>query len=120
MLSASTAPAPSSESFNGAASTWTRKLGELDSRARLNLVLQWGRVHVDAEITTWRRHTKPRAPLQWDHIIANGAASMGPRPRGRGNVAFGRPRRSPGLASMGPRPRGRGNLAGTGYPGRSY
>jgi len=37
-------------------------------------------------------------------------ASMGPRPRGRGNKALLDLFKRSGIASMGPRPRGRGNM----------
>src|SRR5581483_3425867 len=68
---------------------------------------------------------EPTDPLQWgrDHLVAetsrvssgcgrDGAASMGPRPSGRGNRAWvGQLQVHHVGASMGPRPSGRGNYA---------
>ena len=112
------------QSFNGAATNWSRKYVPVGSKAYLERELQWGRDQLVAEIAGYVEHAGLRV-----------GASMGPRPIGRGNTG-GDGRRSCrrqrfngaatnwsrksevgasdntwGTASMGPRPIGRGNFS---------
>ena len=86
--------------------------------------LQWGRDRAVAEIHAGFRN--PNGRLRFNGAAtarsrklpkerrddARRGASMGPRPRGRGNVATLPTGQPVGTASMGPRPRGRGNVRG--------
>ena len=84
--------------------------------------LQWGRALAGAETTAIKLIMPMLVALQWGRALAGAetipyfrhfcldiAASMGPRPCGRGNAANDLRRRLAPVASMGPRPCGRGN-----------
>jgi len=135
------------ERFNGAAPTWTRRWTTHFQLLLASGQLQWGRAHVDAEIRAAPDPRAPRCPRfngaapTWTRRCEIGAglldargASMGPRPRGRGDASscnkdpsndslqWGRAHVDAEMttpvclcavyisASMGPRPRGRGDL----------
>ena len=83
--------------------------------------LQWGRDRAVPEIRAWRFRPAEthgfngagtaRSRKLWGHVYGTGgmAASMGPGPRGPGNVSYGLGANSSSDASMGPGPRGPGN-----------
>ncbi len=88
-------------SFNGAASMRRRKV--IQRVAYLNQppdLLQWGRLHAEAESVGWERNPRQITPLQWGRLHAEaerrgadadyrarGHASMGPPPCGGGKPA---------------------------------
>jgi hypothetical protein len=88
------------ESFNGAASSQTRKLQRRRRQRGRRVGLQWSRVFSDAEIANTVAQMKEQQK-----------ASMEPRLLRRGNGGCCGPRTDPGRASMEPRLLRRGNAA---------
>ena len=98
--------APTTPCFNGAAPKRTRRLVEFKQPGEVPTPLQWGRAQEDAETTSTAETDITIFKLQWGRAQedaetgrAGGVlqipelASMGPRPRGRGDPI---PRRRPG------------------------
>ena len=76
--------------FNGAAPARARKSSPASKRRSTNQVLQWGRARAGAEIS--RTPCSSAKPM---------TASMGPRPRGRGNMSACRHRPPPAMLQWG-------------------
>src|SRR5581483_6454600 len=119
--------------FNGAATVRSRKHDARQDGGRYPRGLQWGRDRPVAETSLSAYAPRPlpacfngaatvrsRKPV---HLGAwprgRPAASMGPRPSGRGNPHREGHSASTPLASMGPRPSGRGNIGSTSASERS-
>ncbi len=112
--------------FNGASSTWTRKPATSSTTTTRSTPFNgasstWTRKHsasgfLRSKMLGPSMGPRPRGRGNVDvavHGVDEALPSMGPRPRGRGNGPH-RPAAAPrGQPSMGPRPRGRGNT-GTG------
>src|SRR6266536_3631497 len=131
MLWARTAdPTRRGECFNGASSSRTRMQLWPSSHVHCASLLQWGLVLADEDAPSSSVSARAATRrLQWGLVLADEdalpviavdlltiAASMGPRPRGRGCAPPYAGVSSFRTASMGPRPRGRGCGAHLGRP----